>query len=116
VLVSAVLAVFFSFRRPCRGMVVLRRQLQSVVIIIIIIIIITVVFLWCEACAYLHRALHRCVLRETAPRPGFGFSALPVLQCGILLLFLGLGFPLLPIHSTSDLGSYSHSLYLRVDL
>src|SRR6218665_1340748 len=64
----------------------------------------------------LHRALHRCVLQETAPRPGFGFSALPVLQCGILLLFLGLGFPLLPIHSISDLGSYSHSLYLRVDL
>src|SRR6218665_874152 len=64
----------------------------------------------------LHRALHRCVLQETAPRPGFVFSALPVLHCGILLSFLGLGFPLLPIHSTSDLGSYSHSLYLRVDL
>src|SRR6218665_1104215 len=60
----------------------------------------------------LHRALHRCVLKETAPRRGFGFSALPVLQCEILLFFLGLGFPLLPIHSSSDLGSYSHSLYL----
>src|SRR6218665_3677148 len=63
-----------------------------------------------------HRALHRCVLQETAPRPGFGFSALPVLHYGFLLLFLGLGFPLLPIHSIYDLGSYSHSLYLRVDL
>src|SRR6218665_1611348 len=41
----------------------------------------------------LHRALLRCVLQETAPRPGFGFSALPVLQCGILLFLLGLGFP-----------------------
>src|SRR6218665_2888031 len=50
------------------------------------------------------------------PRPGFGFSALPVLQYGILLFFLGLAFPILPIHSTSDLGSYLHSLYLRVGL
>src|SRR6218665_3164018 len=64
----------------------------------------------------LRRALHRCVLQETAPRPGFGFSALPVLQCGILLFFLGQGCLQLPIHSTSDLESYLHSLYLWVDL
>src|SRR6218665_2018372 len=62
----------------------------------------------------LHRALNRCVLQGTAPRPGFGFPALPVLQCGILLFFLGLGFLQLPIHSA--LGSYLHFLYLRVDL
>src|SRR6218665_809158 len=55
-------------------------------------------------------------LQRTAPRPGFGFPALPVLQCGIPLFFLGLGFLQLPIHSTSDLGSYLHSLYLWVDL
>src|SRR6218665_1162313 len=51
----------------------------------------------------LHRALHRCVLQGTAPRPGFGFPALPVLHCGTLLFFLGLGFLQLPIRPTSDI-------------
>src|SRR6218665_660988 len=47
---------------------------------------------------------------------GFGFPALPVLQCEIPLFFLGLGVLQIPIRSTSDLGSYLHSLYLWVDL
>ena len=54
----------------------------------------------------LHRALHRCVLKETAPRPGFGFSALTVLHVvwDSIIFSWPIGFPLLPIHSTSDLG------------
>src|SRR6218665_3314173 len=58
----------------------------------------------------LHRALLRCVLQETAPRPGFGFPALPVLQCGILLFCLGLGFLSFPLLLTSDLGLHLHTL------
>ena len=64
----------------------------------------------------LYRALLRCVLQETAPRPVFGFPALPVLQCGILLFFLGLGFFSFPLLLTSELGLHLHSLYLWVDL
>src|SRR6218665_2401641 len=62
----------------------------------------------------LHRALHRCILQGTAPRPWFGFPALPVLQCGILLFFLGLGFLPFPLLLTSDTGLHLHSLYLWV--
>ena|SRR6218665_3002513 len=62
----------------------------------------------------LHRALHRCVLQGAAPRPWFGFPALPVLQCGILLFFLGLGFLPFPLLLTSDPGLHLHSLYLWV--
>src|SRR6218665_515704 len=64
----------------------------------------------------IHQALHRCVLKATAPLPGFGFPALPVLRCGILLFFLGLGFLPFPLLLTSDLGLHLHNLYLWVDL
>jgi len=64
----------------------------------------------------LHRALLRCVLQETAPRPGCGFPALPVLQHEILLFFLGLDFLPFRLLLTSDLGLHLHSLYLWVDL
>src|SRR6218665_1651398 len=51
----------------------------------------------------LRRALLRCVPQETAPRPGFGFPALPVPQHEILLFFLDLGFLPVPLLLTSDL-------------